>query len=112
MLQLIVHLLGDFVLQNDWMAKNKNENTTVGHLACFVHCMFYCMPFYLAFSLSLPQILLVFSTHFVIDKYCLAKKWTSFYKIGSRLDVTNWLHVYLIFMVDMAMHLACNYIII
>ncbi len=107
----ILHLFGDFVLQNDWMAENKGKNTRLGYLACLVHCFMYTMPFVCVTYRALP-LFLIFATHFAIDKYGLAKKWTAFYKVGWRLNTDNWLHVYLIFMVDMTMHLTCNYLIL
>jgi len=110
MIQFILHLFGDFVLQNDWMAINKGNYSKHGYLACFTHCLVYSIPFLI---IATPlQVSLVFATHFIIDKYGLARRWTKFYKVGSRLDFNNWLHIYLIFMVDMTMHLFCNYLII
>ena len=41
-LLVFCHLVGDYVLQNDFIAKNKGSNWY--HL--FVHCALYCLPFY------------------------------------------------------------------
>lgn len=57
------HLLGDYVLQCDFIAKSKGENKY--HM--FVHCVLYCLPFYLFFG-NLLKLLFVFITHFGIDE--------------------------------------------
>lgn len=110
MIQLISHLFGDFVFQNDWMAINKNQYNPKGWLACLVHCIVYTTFFY-GQGNSL-QLGLVFITHFIIDKFSVARHWTNIFKVGARMPRDFWLYTYLIFMVDMAYHLACNYIII
>jgi hypothetical protein len=38
---LLAHLIGDYILQNDWMAKNKKTNTW----ACIAHVLTYMIPF-------------------------------------------------------------------
>lgn len=59
---LFCHLIGDYVLQTDFIAKTKGENWY--HL--FVHCILYCSPFYICFNLTW-QLLLVFIVHVVTD---------------------------------------------
>lgn len=61
-LLVFCHLVGDYVLQNDFIAKTKGSNWY--HL--FVHCALYCLPFYLAFGLTW-QLGVVFLTHCIID---------------------------------------------
>ena len=56
------HLLGDYVLQIDYIAKSKGSN--MYHL--LVHCILYCLPFYIAFGLN-KQLLAIFIFHVVID---------------------------------------------
>ena len=56
------HLMGDYVLQTDFLAKTKGTNWY--HL--FAHCMLYCLPFALCFGLDY-KILILFLTHIVID---------------------------------------------
>lgn len=110
MIQLISHLFGDFVFQNDWMALNKSQYTLKGWVACFVHCLVYTLFFF--GQATYAQLGLIFLTHFLIDKFSLARGWTNFYKVGVRMPKDFWLYTYLIFMVDMTWHLACNYIIL
>lgn len=110
MIQLILHLLGDFVLQTESMAVNKHSNSKKGYFWCTMHCLMYTLPFSII-ATNWYQMLLIFGTHFVIDKYNLATIWTKECKIDN-FDINNWLHKYLVLMVDMTFHLMCNYAIL
>ena len=59
---IICHLIGDYVLQNDYIAKTKGEN--MYHL--LVHCFLYALPFYIVFGFD-GRIPLIISTHIIID---------------------------------------------
>ena len=59
---IFCHLVGDFVLQSDFIAKTKGENWY--HL--FVHCMLYSLPFYIVFG-ACWQIPMIVVSHFIID---------------------------------------------
>lgn len=59
---IFCHLVGDYVLQNDFIAKTKGENWY--HL--IVHCMLYCLPFFVLFGLTW-QLSFIFITHMIID---------------------------------------------
>lgn len=59
---LFSHLIGDYVLQCDFIAKTKGDNFY--HL--LVHCILYCVPFYLFFGADW-RLLIVLITHIVID---------------------------------------------
>jgi hypothetical protein len=61
LLLIMCHMFGDYVLQNDFIAKTKGENWY--HL--IVHSVLYSVPF-LIFGLSYSLILLIIS-HIVID---------------------------------------------
>jgi len=56
------HLVGDYVLQSDFIAKTKGENWY--HL--FAHCVLYCLPFYVVLGLTW-DLLFIFLTHIIID---------------------------------------------
>lgn len=73
---LIGHLVGDYLLQNDWMASNKKKS----HVACFVHCTLYtlaCLFFSSLAAFAHPDVehlpmwfwALIFVTHFLIDRW-------------------------------------------
>jgi len=59
----IAHLIGDYILQNDWMALQKKEST----FHCLIHIMLYMIPFYF-FHLSWPQLLIIAIQHFIVDR--------------------------------------------
>lgn len=56
------HLVGDYVLQNDFIAITKGENWY--HL--IVHCVLYSLPFFVFFGLTW-QLSFIFITHMIID---------------------------------------------
>ena len=59
---IVCHMLGDYVLQSDFIAQTKGSNWY--HL--FAHCILYIVPFYLFFGLDF-YLLLIFASHFAID---------------------------------------------
>ena len=59
---IFCHLIGDYVLQIDYIAKTKGEN--MYHL--LVHCFLYAVPFYVVFGYDL-RIPIIITTHIVID---------------------------------------------
>lgn len=59
---IFCHLVGDYVLQTDFIAKTKGENWY--HL--IVHCVLYCLPFFAFFGLTW-QFSFIFITHMIID---------------------------------------------
>lgn len=69
LIYVMCHLIGDYVLQNDFIASSKGENTY--HM--FVHCVLYCVPF--MFFLPLWQIGIIYVAHVLTDsaKACFNK---------------------------------------
>ena len=59
---LMAHMLGDYVLQTDFLAKTKGENWW--HM--IAHCITYTLPFAILISPSWP-IGFLFATHMAID---------------------------------------------
>lgn len=73
---LFGHIVGDYFLQNKWMALNKNKHNGLGWLTCLVHCTLYTIAVCTFMWLWSPLwILLVFLSHFPIDKWSLAEKY-------------------------------------
>lgn len=62
--QLLVHLLGDFALQSDWMALNKSKRT----IPCLVHVLIYTACF-LLLTTSWKALLVIGATHFLLDRF-------------------------------------------
>lgn len=57
---VLCHLIGDYVLQSDYIAKTKGENWY--HL--FVHSALYCLPFLIVYETSAFPL---FLSHMFID---------------------------------------------
>lgn len=78
---LLGHLLGDYLLQNEWMAMNKSKNTWVGWTAAILHCMLYTWAVCLfMWNFQLIWFVAVFCSHFFIDKFSLAEKYMHYLK--------------------------------
>lgn len=61
-------MLGDYVLQTDFLANTKGQNWW--HL--IAHCVLYTLPFAMAFGIDY-NILLLFVSHIIID--ALKARW-------------------------------------
>jgi hypothetical protein len=66
--QLVAHLVGDYVLQSDWMANEKTKRNT----AAMAHALVYSLAFLLLHP-SLAAWLVIVATHFAIDRWRLAR---------------------------------------
>lgn len=118
---LLLHLLGDYVTQTDWMAKNK---TTNWHPA-IAHGVAYSLPFFIL-DISALAWFVIFSTHVVIDRFRLARymifaknwlhnrqlKWKDCNKTGYPNDMPPWMSVWLMIVADNFLHLLINYLAI
>jgi hypothetical protein len=72
MIQLILHLTGDYLTQSDWMASEKTKSWQ----PAFCHSLVYSIPFLLLVRSSPGPILawsVILSTHFLIDRFRLAR---------------------------------------
>lgn len=120
MLLLILHLIGDYVLQTDRMAKEKVNKSTMAILHAFI----YSIPFYIFIDLSVIAFLTIFITHAIIDRYRLARfviyfknkvhdrslKWVDCNETGFHKDRPVWLTVWLLIITDNTLHLTINYL--
>lgn len=75
LLQLILHFWGDYIFQSQWQADNKGKSS----LAALQHVLFYTLPFVIAglvfpeFNPSWQALVIIITTHFVIDRFRLAR---------------------------------------
>lgn len=120
--QLILHGVGDYVLQSDWMANEKTKSSVPA--GC--HALVYSLPFLLICSWE--AWLVVMATHFVIDRWRLARyvvwaknfmaprsywyPWKECSGTGYHESRPAWLAVWLMIIADNTMHLICNYLAI
>lgn len=66
--QLLCHLIGDYVLQSDYMANDKTKKS----VAALAHVVTYTLPFlFITWSPAALAVILV--SHFVIDRWRLAR---------------------------------------
>jgi hypothetical protein len=115
---LILHLVGDYLLQSDWMAMNK----TKAWLPAIVHAMTYSMLFFLVAS---PLgVVVIFATHALIDRFRLSRYWTFAYQrawgspvswasasnTGYSDQMPPWLSTWLMIIGDNTWHLAIAYV--
>jgi hypothetical protein len=115
MLQLLAHLIGDYLLQNDWMAANKRKGT----FACAVHCWLYTLPFIFICNTTLLQSFVIYGSHFLIDRFGLAQYWVQLINwnwnsknFGFDNNKPQFLSIWLLIIVDNIFHVLCNYLTI
>jgi hypothetical protein len=118
--QILAHLIGDFIFQSDWMATNKKDRIT----PCVAHVLTYTIPF-LFLTLSPAALLVICSTHFVIDHWKIPqmlvwtknwllapakdrKTWAACSFTGYSPDRPVWLTVWLLIVCDNTIHLVIN----
>ena len=65
---LVAHLVGDYLLQSDWMANEKTKKS----VAALAHVATYVLPFVLV-THSPTALAFIAGTHFVIDRWRLAR---------------------------------------
>lgn len=61
---LLCHLVGDYILQTDWMAANKKSSS----FACAVHVAAYIIPFLIT-PLAWWQLVLIAAQHYLQDRW-------------------------------------------
>lgn len=66
--QFVAHIAGDYLIQSDWMAAEKRTRS----LAAALHALSYALPF-LLFSPTRGALLFIVITHFMIDRWGLAR---------------------------------------
>lgn len=115
--QLILHLLGDFVFQNDWMANNKSKRSW----PALCHVLVYGLPFLIIGSPV--AVAVICGTHFVIDRFRLVRyvvwsrncvspqcqPWSECAVTGFHKSTPEWLATWLMIIIDATLHLICNY---
>lgn len=122
MLELILHLIGDYITQTDRMANEKVKDIRMALLHAFV----YSVPFYIFIDMSIIAFLTIFLTHAIIDRYRVVKyiifarnrlhdktlRWEDCSATGYHKDKPIWLTVWLMIIADNTLHLTINYLAI
>lgn len=109
--QLVAHAVGDYILQSDWMADNKTKS----HVAAALHAVTYTLPF-LLITINAAALLAVCGTHFLIDRYRLARfvvwvkngPWKPITATGYPDSKPDFLSIWLLIIADNILHVICN----
>ena len=122
---ILGHLVGDYFLQNDWMALSKGKYNGLGWFTCFVHCILYTFAMcFITWNFDYSWVALVFFSHFIPDKFGLSEKYLQLIRgrsivyffrspenyvytpyIGLRCGFTSFVYI----VVDNTMHLLLLY---
>lgn len=90
---LLGHLVGDYLLQNDWMALGKSKHDGMGWLTCIVHCLLYTLAVCtIMWQWSVMWFVIVFLSHFIIDKFGIPEMYLRFINgrsIGKFIENTE-----------------------
>lgn len=119
--QLLLHLIGDYITQTDWMAKNKASSPSM--FPAFAHAAVYSLPF-LLLTQSVAAVTVILWTHFMIDRFRLARyvvfaknwatdrslTWADCSATGYHKDTPPWLAFWLLIIADNTLHLSINYV--
>lgn len=109
--QIVAHLVGDYIFQSHWMATEKTKRS----VAAAAHAICYTLPF-LLITQSAAAIAVICGTHFLIDRYRLARfvVWAKngahgpVTATGYADDVPPWLSVWLLIWADNTLHIVIN----
>jgi len=77
-ISVLLHLVVDWVLQNDWIARNKSD---LWHPAGWVHGAMHAIAMSLIFPL--PVAAIIGLTHTLIDTRVPARLWARIYRAGG-----------------------------
>ncbi len=109
--QIVAHLVGDYLVQSHWMATCKTKRW----FPAAVHAAVYTLCF-LPLSLNPAALAVIGGTHFLIDRYRLAR-FVVWAKNGCKGPVTAtgypddgppWLSVWLLIIADNTLHILIN----
>ena len=122
---LLGHLVGDYLLQNNWMALSKSKHSGLGFFTCVVHCVLYTIAVCtIMWVWDINWVIAVFLSHFVIDKYGIPEMYLKFINgrsLQSFLDnpenkeytpyigLRSGFYIFVYVVVDNTMHLLLMY---
>lgn len=127
--QLLAHAIGDYVVQSDWMASEKTKRwwPALSHVLSYGAVFLFLRP-------SVAALTVIVSTHFVIDRWRLARfvcwaknialcppswedkrgtagrqsAWSNCKATGYPSERPPWLAVWLLIIADNCMHVLIN----
>jgi hypothetical protein len=99
---IYAHLIGDYLLQNDWMAVGKKKS----HWINLIHVFTYMLPFLLT-SMEWWQLLLIATQHYIQDKWGFINWFCRITGKFQRDVVKVWGHI----IVDNVFHILWMYLV-
>jgi hypothetical protein len=115
----LLHLVGDYLTQSDWMAQEKTKHW----FPAIAHAVVYGLPFLLVTQSPLALVVII-GSHAVIDHYRLARHivwaknlfapkryrypWSECSATGYHESRPMWMTVWLMIIADNTVHLALN----
>ena len=75
---IIGHLVGDFLVQSDAMARDKQKPSWKGHTACLLHSAIWASSVWVFSGFPAEHwgcVLFLLACHYVQDRHALAKSW-------------------------------------
>lgn len=102
---LIGHLVGDYLLQNDWQANGKKQSSVI----CAVHCGLYTLAVWLFTGWPILALAIVFSLHFAQDRTGFVRWWMHVF--GQDRFAGPPLGPWSIIVVDNVMHLVVLHLV-
>jgi hypothetical protein len=131
--QVVAHMIGDYILQSDWMANEKTKR----NVAALAHGFCYALPFLFLTGGKDASFIAIAFVHYIIDHFRLARyvvyaknfiapaktlqtdsspakyttwwhKWKDCQPTGYHQDRPVWMTVWLMIIADNIMHVLCN----
>jgi hypothetical protein len=99
---LLVHLVGEFLLQNNWMDVHKDDSSW----PCIVHVLIYsALCFFFIPGITLLHIPIIAALHFIVDRFAIARSFVTRAREGKRDRMIT-------YAVDNTIHLVTLYLVI
>lgn len=107
---LLAHFVGDYILQNSYMAYEKTKNS----LIALIHALIHGLLFYFIIGIN-EYLLVIILTHFLIDRFRLAIYWVKLVNWNFRSlnhgftdNTPQYLSTWLLFIIDNIFHILIN----
>lgn len=72
---VVAHMVGDYLLQNTWMAMNKQKNIFI----CLLHAFLYSLAFNIICGWGDWRFWVILITHLIIDHWRIGAIWRKFF---------------------------------